>query len=159
MLSESSLMLGMIRQQILTTPQWVERRFDVMWLTLQILVYVYVHAVLTRLLVFQLSVVQSIVWPTPESLSAPRKSFHKWLTGESCLVFLVQNFHLVFYACTGLNSTEVAHDHQVQVKKYVVDELKLSDTWHGMFVYIISVLYVTNQIWKYVYVVHVCYGI
>ena len=30
--------------------------------------------------------------------------------------------------------SEVAHDHQVQVKKYVVDELCLknsSDTWHG----------------------------
>lgn len=35
---------------------------------------------------------------------------------------------------SGLNVSEVAHDHQVQVKKYVVEELHLknsSDTWHG----------------------------
>lgn len=59
--------------------------------------------------------------------------------------------------------TEVAHDHQVQVKKYVVDELKLknsSDTWHGMFVYV-CVLYGTNRIWKYRVCVYYCtwYGI
>jgi hypothetical protein len=34
----------------------------------------------------------------------------------------------------GLQVSEVAHDHQVQVKKYVREELHLknsSDTWHG----------------------------
>ena len=81
--------------------------------------------------------------------------------GKLCSVF-DSEFSSLFYTCTGLNLTKVAHDHQVQEKKYVVDELKLknsSDTWHGMFVYIICVLYVTNRIWKYVYVVHVCYVI
>lgn len=37
-------------------------------------------------------------------------------------------------ASSGLNVTEVAHDSQVQVKKYVCEELGLLnsyDTWHG----------------------------
>lgn len=36
----------------------------------------------------------------------------------------------------GLRVSEVAHDHQVQVKKYIIEELHLknsSDTWHGMY--------------------------
>ena len=43
--------------------------------------------------------------------------------------------HLSCQPCrSGLKVTEVAHDHQVQVKEYVTQELHLknsSDTWHG----------------------------
>ena len=39
------------------------------------------------------------------------------------------------YPCTlGINIVEVAHDYQVQVQKYVTNDLKLLnsyDTWHG----------------------------
>ena len=36
--------------------------------------------------------------------------------------------------CPGLNVVEVAHDFQQQIRRYVVDDLKLLnsyDTWHG----------------------------
>ncbi len=35
------------------------------------------------------------------------------------------------YNNVGINMVEVAHDNQVQVKKYIVDDLKLLNSWHG----------------------------
>ncbi len=38
---------------------------------------------------------------------------------------------------SGLNIVEVAHDNQSVVKKFVTDDLKLTnsyDTWHGKFI-------------------------
>lgn len=53
----------------------------------------------------------------------------------------------------GLRVTEVAHDHQVQVKKFVVEELHLknsSDTWHGQ-----CVVYIAFYIHVYFFVIEI----
>ena len=67
-------------------------------------------------------------------LSAQDECYHKSFLEvckiQSCIVDFIEYNHL----CAGLKVDEVAHDYQVQVKKYVCDELHLRnsfDTWHG----------------------------
>ena len=100
--------------------------------------------------VYRLSVGKSMPQHKPVRWSAQGESSLKWLNVVSILsscVYIYKYCNLSQYTpsnmlhsctcyvqCTGLKVVEVAHDYQPQVQKYVVDELKLLnsyDTWHG----------------------------
>ena len=98
--------------------------------------HIHTCAVLTGSWASQRYPVLSIVRHKHVKLSAQDESYHKsFLVVEvykiqSCIVGCIECNRL----CAGLKVDEVAHDYQVQVLKYVCDELHLRNsfnTWHG----------------------------
>ena len=53
-----------------------------------------------------------------------------------CILHVKSKFVQLHVHTPELNVVEVAHDHQVRVKNYITEDLKLLnsyDTWHGNF--------------------------
>ena len=53
---------------------------------------------------------------------------------STSLVNIDNLYHYMYVHTPELNVVEVVHDHQVQVKNYITEDLKLLnsyDTWHG----------------------------
>ena len=76
----------------------------------------------------------------------------------ACWLSCNVHMYMLYYVNTGLRVHEVAHDYQVQVSRYVTNELGFCnsyDTWHGEFHVFIVHVYTCVRIYLYVYI-HVC---
>lgn len=86
--------------------------------------------------------VQSWAWPSTVKgdgmHQARSSSSHEWTWYADNIIHIYCILNLFWLLFVGLNISEVAHDHQVSVKKFVTEELGVLnsyDTWHGIYLF------------------------